>query len=287
MSEIPARLREYVQLPPPPLPEGFETWEPKRKIEWQTEFAQSDEGQKIIDRNRELLAAASSFEIKFEEDGSFIVYDVPPGEYGIQGSLDQEINGQTYVFEVFGNLEVKPDVDEIALAPLQIAVTPLLSRGSVAPPIEVKSHDGSETLTRKSFDGSLLFVDFWSSQTPTAASEQQSVQEMFEKLKSRFDLKLLSINVDQDRKQALKFLLERNLRAGSHGFTEGMEHPMLLHFGVRGVPAYWLIDKDNKILMSQMEFLQAMRRKPDLATIVSERIEGKDEPTLADPPKHP
>ena len=50
-------------------------------------------------------------------------------------------------------------------------------------------------------------------------------------------------------------------------------------------PSFWLIGQDGKVLMTQYEVAQAMRVKPDITTIVSDRIEGKDEPTPAEAKK--
>ncbi|MEL7497183.1 MAG: hypothetical protein AAFN77_06200 [Planctomycetota bacterium] len=284
ISEIQARLREYVDLPAPKTPRGFERWTSQQKLKWQQEFVNSEAGKKHIERNKKLLADANSFDIKFENDGSYAIYDVPPGDYAIQGRVDKEIGKITYAFEVFGQLTVQKEVDELALAPIQIEVTPQLKQGDTCPPIAVLTHDDKATLKRETFKDAILFVNFWSKTSPTATAEQAMVQKMYASLKSQYKLRLLSVNVDANRKEALKFLLENKLREGSHGFTDGMQHKTLFHFGVRGVPSYWLVSGDGKIMMSQYEMAQAMRLKPDLKTIVSDRIEGKDTPTLAPKP---
>ena len=281
--EMKARLREIVELPPPPFPAQYNQWTPKQRQEWQIEFAQTEQGKAIIERNKKLLEEANSFDIKFESDGSFVVYDVPAGAYGIQGRLDKEVDGTTYAYEVFGQLEVKADVDEVALAPMQLEITPILKRGDQAPPIKVSAYD-EKPLSDDMFKNKVLLISFWTSQTPTAKTEQANLQQVYSQLKDSHDLHLLCINIDEDQKQAVQFLLANQLRDGSHGFTAGFDHPTLRHYGVRGVPSFWMIDKQGKILMSQFEFAQAMRLQPELTTIVANRIEGKDTPTPADPP---
>lgn len=285
LGEIEGKLREYVDLPPPKLPAGFKTWPVEKRIKWEQEFTQSDVGKKHIESNRKLLEKANSFDIKFGNDGSFVVFDVPAGDYGIQGRTDKVIGTVTYAFEVFGQLKIQKEVDELVLAPIEVDVTPLLKQGDAAPGFSLKTHDNKATLNRETFKDSIIFVNFWSSVSPSAAAEQKMVQEMFVSLKEKYSLRLLSVNVDEDRKQALDYLAKNSFREGSHGFTDGMEDETLFNFGVRGVPSFWLIGKDGKVMMSQYEFAKAMRVKPDLTTIVSDRIEGKDEPTLAPKPE--
>ncbi len=279
-EEIKAELRERVALPVPPLPQGFGDWKPEARQAWEKEFVQSDAGQKLIENRKQLIDQARVFDVKFEQDGIFVVYDVPVGVYGLQGRVDRQIGNVKYVFEVFGQIEVLKDVDELMLQPLSVEITPLMQSAQTAPPIAVKSDDGTRDLNLETFGDDYLFVSFWTSTSPSAVKEQKLVQQMYSDLKSKYKLQLLSINIDSDRKQAADFI-EQNKLMGSHGFTGGLEHRTIFDFGVRSYPSFWLIGKEGKILMSQFEIAQAMQNDPNLTLIVSDRIEGKDAPTPA------
>jgi len=209
------------------------------------------------------------------------VYDVPVGVYGIQGRVDKEIGGTSYGFEVFGQIEILKDVDELILPPMRVEVTPLLKPKQATPPIDVRTHDNKQQMTLKTFGDDYLFVNFWTSVSPTAEAEQKLVQEMYKALKPKYKMRLLSINIDKDRPKAIDYIKKHGF-AGSHGFTDGVEHRTIFDYGARSFPSFWLIGKDDKILMSQYEIAQAMRVKPTLTEIISDRIEGKDTPTLAD-----
>ena len=284
-TEMKARLREYVDLPAPKFPDDFQQRTPEQRTKWIQEFAKSEAGKKHIERNKKLLAAANSFEIKFETDGSFVVYDVPAGRWAIQGRVDKTIGEITYAFEVFGELQVQKKVDELALAPMKIEITPLLKRGNPVPPIEVKTFDQKDTLTLAMFKDKYLFVNFWSIGSPTVKAEQAMVQKAFQNLKEKYPLRMLSVNVDSDVKKATNFLVTNQLREGSHGFAGGINHPAVFYFGARRFPSFWLISPDGKILMSHSEFVQTMSSEPDFKMIIANRIDGKDEPTLAPQPQ--
>ena len=289
-KDIQAKIRQKVEPKSAPFPPGFENFTPQAKLKWQKDFLATRAGKKLFAENKKLVENASAFDVKFEKDGKFVIYDVPYGTYGIQGRIDKEIEGKSYAFEVFGEIPVINGMDDIPLKPMRVEVTPLIKTGEVAPPIAVKVHDDKMTLRldHKAFKDSLVFLNFWTTKSKSAAQEQQLVQKMYSELRKKHKIKLVSICIDGDprtpkkaRKDALNFIIKNKLKGGSHGFTNGVEHRTIFDYGVRSFPSYCLIGKDGKIMMSQFEVAQAMRIKPNLETIVEDRISGKDAPTPA------
>lgn len=280
LNEISANLRERIIFLPP-YPAESKSWTPEQRLDWERKFIDSEAGKKYLAKRKEKFDSAKVFEIKMEKDGSFVVFDVPPGVYGIQGRADKKIGDTKYAFEVFGQIEVLDDVDELDLKPIGLFVTPILEAQQTAPPFKVSTHDDEAQLTRETFkDHAFLFLNFWTANSPISISEQKKVQEMATQLESD-GLKLLSINVDVDRKQVLDFIGKNHMKQGGHGFTGGLNHPSLFNYGVRGVPSFWLIGQDGTILMTQYEFANAMRDEPDLAKIVKAQIQD-DAPKPAD-----
>jgi hypothetical protein len=283
LVEIEAKLREYVKLPAAPFPAGHEKWTPRQRVAWEKEFAETPAGKKVVERNKLLLEQANSFDIKIEKDGSFVVYDVPAGDYAIQGRIDQKVKDINYAYEIFGKLTVDKKVDVLDLAPIRIEVTPQYLRGQKAPPLGVNNYNDKSKLQVEMFAGKYLMVNFWSAASPAAADEQKAIQDTLQALGKEFPYSVLAINIDKDRRKALALLQKNSLLKGSHGFTLGLDHRALLNYGVRGVPSYWLIDQQGKILMNQYEFAKLMQVKPDFESIIRDRVLKKDTPTLADP----
>ncbi len=280
--EIVASLRERINYLPP-YPKEFNSWKPEQRLDWERKFIETEAGKKFLEERKKRFAAAQVFDIKFEKDGSFVIYDVPVGIYGIQGRVDKEIGGIRYGFEVFGQIEIIEDVDELVLQPMRVEVTPLMTAGQLAPPFEIKTLDNKDVLTKETFkDAQYLFVNFWTSASPSAPMEQKLIQEMIDSIKQKHDILGLSINVDTDGQEALTFAVKNNMNVGTNGFTGGLEHRMLFDYGVRSLPSFWLIGKDGKIVMTQYEIAQAMRVKPSLTEIILDRIEGRDTPTPAE-----
>ena len=282
-QDIEAKIRQKVQPQVAPFPKGYEKFTPQAKIKWQKDFMATAKGKRLVAANKKMIEEASAFDVKFEKDGKFVIYDVPYGTYGIQGRTDKEINGKFYAFEVFGEIPVINGMDDIPLKPMRVEVTPLVKRGEAAPPVGAKTHDGKHTLSldHRAFKGKMVFINFWISKSPTSPVEQKMIQDMYAKLKKKHNMKLISICVDKDRGKAIDYIKEKALKEGSHGFTRGVEHRTIFDYGVRSFPSFWLIGPDGKVMMSQYEISQAMRVKPDMITIVEDRISGKDVPTPA------
>ena len=293
MTKISAKLREYVKLPPPKYPAGHEKWTIAQRAKWEDKFAATEAGKKVLERNKKMLAEANSFDLKIERDGSFVIYDVPAGEYAIQGRYDQEVGDVNYAYEVFGKLDVGKDVDEIVLDPIHIEITPQYPRGVPAPPFKVTTYNDKSNLELKLFKGKLLLINFWSAASPVAAKEQEAVQATLGKIPAKEKYNVLSINVDKDRKKALKLLSDgilkdgkrKKLLKGSHGFTLGSGNPSLFNYGIRGVPSYWLIDADGNVLINQYEFAKLMQTKESIEAIIIERLKNNQAPVPAVRPK--
>ncbi len=281
LTKIQAKLREYVKLPPPNYPAGHEKWTTQQRVAWQDKFAATAAGKKVIERNKKLLETANSFDLQIEKDGSFVIYDVPAGEYAIQGRYDRKIGEVNYAYEIFGKLNVGKAVDEIALAPIRVEITPQYQRGMPAPPLKVTNYNDKMNLELKLFKGKLLLINFWSAASPVAAKEQKAVQDTIGKIKADQEFIALSINVDKDRKKALKLLSKNKLLKGSHGFTLGLGNPSLFNYGIRGVPSYWLIDAKGDVLINQYEFAKMMKSKESIEAIIVDRLKNNEVPTRA------
>ncbi len=284
-TDLEVKLRERVDIPPVPVPRNFEDATAEQKKKWMEAFEKSPAGKKYIARREKLIDDAKVFDVLIEKNGAFVVYDVPTGVYGIQARLDKEIKGTTYAYEVFGEITVSPKVDDIPLAPILIEITPLLKQEQRAPAIKVVTYNNKTELTLDTFKGKFLFVNFWSTENPDIKIQNQ-VQKMYADLKGKYPIKLLSICIDEKRKAAVEFIIKKKLKEGSHGFTDGWEHSTVDAYGVRSTPSFWLIDPDRKIKMTQYNFGQLFASdNRTLTQIVSDSIEGKDTPTLADKEK--
>lgn len=286
-DEIKTSLRKVVIPKDPPVPSTWKDMKQDQQRKWLADFYKSDRGKRFLKEREKMLNEAVSFDVKYNDDGDFTVYDVPPGDYGIQGRIDKEIDGITYGFEVFARIKVLDDVDQVKLKPIPVTITPLFKQGQAAPPMKVLTSKGKElNFDLPAYKDHFIFLNFMNT-TDQTPGYQQLVQDIYKEIGKSQKVKLVSIVLDDDQTKAIKWLVKKKFVQGSYGFTKGWDHEMVEAYGVRSTPSGWLIskDKDRKIMMTQHEFFRLARMKDSVADIVRDRIEGKDTPTLATPPE--
>lgn len=287
-DEIKTSLRKVVVPPTPPFPRQWKTMNEEDRKGWLTKFYESDRGKRFLKEQERILSDAPTFEVKYNKKGNFIVYDVPPGDYGLQGRVDKDIDGVTYGFEVFAKIKVLGDVDQLKLEPVPVTITPLFKQGQAAPPISIPTIKGNKlTFDLEAYKGHYIFLNFLNS-TDLTPGYQQQVQDMYKALNKTHKVKLVSVVLDKDSTKAIKWLIKKKFKQGSFGFPpKSWDDKTVNAYGVRSTPSGWLIsnDEDRKIMISQHEFFRLASVKSSITKIVSDRIEGKDTPTLAKPKK--
>jgi len=292
VKDIKTTLNQQVNLARAPFPRDWDRYSAPKKLEWIKRFEASSRGKAFLSKNKKLIDDAPAFNLRFNKDGEFIVYDVPPGVYGLQGRVDKEIKGVSYAFEIFAEIKVNGQFDEVTLDPIPVVVTPILKSGMKAPRISVSTHNGKSKLSFKNLqskkgkpDPKFVFLNFWSTEDFVEKGKpdyQQTVQAAIKELEAEgYKVGLLSICLDADRPAAIRHIMQNKFKKGLHGFTNGWEHKTVESFGVRSTPSGWLLDMDNKIIMSQHEFYTLTKFKDSLASVIKDRIDGKDAPTPA------
>ena len=287
-DEIKTALRRVVNPTPPPVPSNFKDMKPQDQQKWLADFYKSSKGKQYLKKREKQLLEAVSFDVKYNDDGDFTIYDVPVGEYGLQGRIDKEIDGIKYGFEVFARIKVLPDVDQIKLQPIPVTITPLFQKGQPAPPLNVKTSKGQAlTFDLEAYKDHYIFLNFMNT-TDLTPGYQAQVQAMYKAIGKSHKVKLVTIVMDKDRTKAIRWLLKKKFTEGSYGFTKGWDNNKTIDaYGVRSTPSGWLIspDADRKIMMSQHEFFSLARISDSVTGIIRDRIDGKDTPTLATPPE--
>ncbi len=289
---IKTTLNQQVQLARAPFPRDWDRYTAENKVKWIKAFEASPRGKAFLAKNKKLIDDAPAFNLRFNKQGEFIVYDVPPGVYGLQGRIDNEIKGVKHAFEVFAEIKISGQFDEVTLDPIPVVVTPILSSGMQAPKISVSTHNGKSKLGFENLqskkgkpDPKYVFLNFWSTKDFVEKGKpdyQQTVQAAIKELNADgYKVGLLSICLDDNRQAAIKHIMKNQFKKGLHGFTSGWDHETVDRFGVRSTPSGWLLDKENNIIMSQHEFYTITKLKDSLAKVIKDRIDGKDAPTPA------
>ena len=279
LKDLEAKLNQQVQLPAFEIPKNWGDLTPEERKSWFEKYEASEEGKAIIEKRKKLIEEAAKFELKFDKEGRFAIYDVPPGTYGLRGRTEKQIENATYVLEVFAQVQVSEDIDELLLDPIQVLATRILKPGEPTPQFSIDTFDGKLKLENKLLVDRLVLMNFWSLESPPSLQFAKSLQEAYEKLKGKYEIQLVSVCIGSKPTSALEYVKENGVK-GWHGYVKNWDDPMLEKFGVRGIPAMFLIAKDGTIKTTNNDFRQLFRAEgAQLEKVIQDSIDGKNVPT--------
>jgi len=93
------------------------------------------------------------------------------------------------------------------------------------------------------FRGKPVFIDFWASWCPPCRSAIPYVEKLYDKYEGR--ISVIGINLDRDISKAAAFIDSRGMR---YIQLSGTGSPAPSEYGVRGIPAFFIIDKNGNII---------------------------------------
>jgi thiol-disulfide isomerase/thioredoxin len=126
----------------------------------------------------------------------------------------------------------------------------LLAVGSEAPDWTLKDHEGNE-VKLSSLRGNIVMMDFWATWCGPCKAAMPGVQKMHEKFADK-GVKIYGVNMsEQDGgKAAKKYFADKKF---TYGLLMGGDD-VANQYKVRGIPTFYLIDKEGKILFSGSGF---------------------------------
>lgn len=247
--------------------------DPEREIDWRAglhhletklpdspgEFANQMEYDRWMrsDEMRRARAEQLRFAVLIDEDGMFRVEDVPEGDYSLSITLHERSQGGAASSQRIGALTQEVTVPEMTEGrndePLDLGVLTFSldwnrENGDAAPEFEFPSLDG-ETYRLSDFQGKYVLLDFWATWCGPCVEETPNLKETYEAFGGdRFEIIALSIDVNRDAPR--QYARENNLE-WVQGYL-GWETKVAGRFGVHGIPAYFLIDPEGKIVAHGM-----------------------------------
>ena len=121
-----------------------------------------------------------------------------------------------------------------------------LKPGNIAPEIKLKNEKG-KLVSLEDLKGKVVYIDFWGVGCgPCIYEIKNSFPELKEKYKNG-EVVFMNICVDSNEKRWKKSLTDLKSE-GVNLIAEGWtNHPVCQVYGIKGIPHYFLIDKDGKI----------------------------------------
>lgn len=127
-----------------------------------------------------------------------------------------------------------------------------IGKGQPAPEIPGLTLDG-DTVSLSHLKGKVVYIDVWATWCAPCIKEFPYYKELEKKLGERDDIEFLFVSVDQNSKNWVSFLNEKDIPKGIH-VREGIGfgHPSVQEsYNMWGVPRYILINQKGKIVNSK------------------------------------
>ena len=121
--------------------------------------------------------------------------------------------------------------------------------GKTVPDFSATDLDGNP-ISLEQYRGKVVLLDFWAVWCGPCIAEMPTVIEVYNSYKDEgFDIIGISLDTDEDR---LRDYLKENDIPWRQVFSgDGWKSPVAQQYGIRAIPAPWLIDKDGTLITHQ------------------------------------
>ena len=169
-------------------------------------------------------------------------------------------------------LSIKKSVlQPLALALIAAAIIILPAFGAIgvgdkAPDFQLGSTDGKTVVALSSFTDKPTVLVFWASWCPHCQSELPVLQKVYDEFKSK-GVNVVGVSVDRSMSDAGGFIKSRSITFPNAYAGTDKARQTLGAYGVKGIPAVYVIDKGGIVRAHHSGEVSASTIKADLAKL--------------------
>ena len=201
----------------------------------------------LMDRNEEALQLFKKFEAQ------------TPNDHNVHQKLAE-------IHEKLGNADLAKEHQQKA-EPVPVLIgnhKPALVLGKPVPNFIATDLDG-KPISLEQYRGKVVLLDFWAVWCGPCIAEMPTVKKVYDTYKDEgFDI--IGISLDTDENKLRDYLKENDIPWRQVFSGKGWQSPIAQQYGIRAIPAPWLIDRDGTLISQEA-------RGDKLEQLVAEAVE--------------
>jgi len=126
-----------------------------------------------------------------------------------------------------------------------------LTAGVQFPEFGPKTDLEGKPLSVSNYKGKIVMIDFWATWCGPCRGEIPNVVKAYQKYHDK-GFEVIGVSLDQDKEALTKFIKENQMTWPQYFDGKGWQNEVSTKYGVNSIPASYLLDKEGKIIASEL-----------------------------------